>query len=177
MPSAPRPPFFTSAHRHLSLPPRARRLLLLVVIRATDPTNPTSSHLTSIALFPPFWHLENKLEVVRLPTQSLMVLLRTAFTPATLCFLWAVGLALAHGHDEHSNADMDMAQHMAHNPLSTADLASTSTNLSSTTPESYFTYPQHGSLMLAHIVLMTIAWLFVLPIGKIILQFNTCFRY
>lgn len=31
---------------------------------------------------------------------------------------------------------------------------------------SYFTYPEHGKLILAHIALMTVAWFFVLPIGE-----------
>jgi len=30
----------------------------------------------------------------------------------------------------------------------------------------YFAHPEHGGIMLAHIVLMTVAWFFVLPIGK-----------
>lgn len=32
-------------------------------------------------------------------------------------------------------------------------------------PHTYFTYPDYSGLMIAHIVLMTVGWLFVLPIG------------
>lgn len=41
--------------------------------------------------------------------------------------------------------------------------------------ESYFSYPHFGGLMLAHIALMTIAWFFVLPIGKSIKR-HSCAR-
>ncbi|CAD6587607.1 MAG: hypothetical protein ASARMPRED_003196 [Alectoria sarmentosa] len=38
-------------------------------------------------------------------------------------------------------------------------------NSSSVSPHSYFSYPALGGFMWGHIVLMTIAWVFVLPIG------------
>jgi len=61
------------------------------------------------------------------------------------------GLAHAHDHDE------DMAMNMA-------------PSLSPATPsksaaDTYFQYGGHSALMLAHIVLMTIGWVFVLPIS------------
>ena len=41
-----------------------------------------------------------------------------------------------------------------------------SMNSSSASTQSYFSYPDRSGLMLGHIVLMSIAWALVLPIGK-----------
>ncbi len=68
-------------------------------------------------------------------------------------------LVLAHGHDDHAGGTADLG------PASSS-ISATSMNSSSVSPQSYFTYPALGGLMLGHIVVMTIAWFFVLPVGK-----------
>lgn len=81
---------------------------------------------------------------------------------ATL-LLETISVVLAHGHDDHPGE-------MADTGSATSSLSIATMNSSSVSPQSYFTYPALSSLMLAHIVLMTIAWFFVLPIGKHISQ-------
>ena len=39
--------------------------------------------------------------------------------------------------------------------------------------QSYFAYPEYGGIMMAHIGLMTVAWLFVLPIGELMLRLTS----
>jgi hypothetical protein len=71
-------------------------------------------------------------------------------------------LAAAHGHDEDANMgmamgmSMSMAEPAAPSPSATAEPA----------PPNYFTHPEHRGLMYAHIGLMTLAWVFVLPVGE-----------
>lgn len=45
-------------------------------------------------------------------------------------------------------------------------------NSSVARPQSYFTYPADSGLLTAHIILMVIAWFFILPIGKISIPDN-----
>lgn len=35
----------------------------------------------------------------------------------------------------------------------------------SSVPNSYYSYPDYSDFIIAHIILMTVGWLFVLPIG------------
>ena len=77
---------------------------------------------------------------------------------ATL-LLATTSLVLAHGHDDHAGGTADLRPA----PSSTS---AASINSSSVPPQSYFAYPALGGLMLGHIVVMTIAWFFVLPVGK-----------
>jgi hypothetical protein len=69
-------------------------------------------------------------------------------------------LAAAHGHDEDASMAMGMGMSMAEpaapSPSATAEPA----------PPNYFTHPEHRGLMYAHIGLMTLAWVFVLPVGE-----------
>ena len=83
-------------------------------------------------------------------------------TGATL-LLATTSVVLAHGHDDHPGEMADTGS--VRSSLSIATI-----NSSSVSPQSYFTYPTPGGLMLGHIVLMTVAWFFVLPIGKHISQ-------
>lgn len=76
---------------------------------------------------------------------------------ATL-LLATTSVVLAHSHDDHAGGTADLG------PASSSTSAA-SMNSSSVSPQSYFTYPASG-LMLGHIVVMTIAWFFVLPVGK-----------
>ena len=91
-------------------------------------------------------------------------------TKLTVLFLLgALPLALAHGHESHDGEMEGMgAPKMAH--LASSDsMSAAAMNSSSAAPQqSYFTYPNYGGLMLAHIVLMTIAWFFILPISECI---------
>ena len=68
-------------------------------------------------------------------------------------------VVLAHGHDNHAGEAADME--FVPSPTSTASM-----NSSSASPQSYFTYPASRGLIWGHVILMIIAWLFVLPIGK-----------
>lgn len=84
------------------------------------------------------------------------------FIGATL-LLATTSVVLAHSHDDHPGEMADIGS--VPSSLSIANI-----NSSSVSPQSYFTYPGLNGLMLGHIVLMTVAWLFVLPIGKHIYQ-------
>lgn len=70
---------------------------------------------------------------------------------STAIILELLPVAVAHGHDgEDNNVEMDMTA--AESP---ADMG-----------YSYFRHPDHVKLIVAHIALMSIGWIFVLPIGK-----------
>lgn len=62
-----------------------------------------------------------------------------------------LGLAAAHGHEDDA-ASMSATANM--------------TVEAEPIPPSYLNYGEHGNLMVAHIVFMTIAWVFVLPISE-----------
>ena len=86
------------------------------------------------------------------------------FIGATL-LLAITSVVLAHGHDDHAGETTDLG-------LTPSSMSAVSMNLTSASPQSYFTYPALGGLVLGHIVLMTVAWFFVLPISKHILLRN-----
>lgn len=67
-----------------------------------------------------------------------------------------VSAAVAHGEDEDMSMDMGMGR-----PEITKPMDPTVTEV----PNTYFNYGEHTGLLLAHILLMTIGWVFVLPIG------------
>ena len=81
--------------------------------------------------------------------------------PALLVLLFAL-TASAHEDETHMAADMDMEMATAGAGM---PLGATTSNATLEVPPSYFRYPEHTHLILAHIALMTIAWVFVLPIG------------
>lgn len=83
------------------------------------------------------------------------------FIGATL-LLAPTYVILAHGHDDHAGETANMGP-------AAISMAGLSMNSSMVSPQSYFTYPALGGLMLGHIALMTAAWFFVLPIGTHIL--------
>lgn len=78
-------------------------------------------------------------------------------TLAGAVLLGLASVAVAHGHDEHM--DMNMGEPPIARPVITS-----AANV--TVPETYFRYGEHSGLMMVHIFLMTIAWVFVLPIGR-----------
>lgn len=74
-------------------------------------------------------------------------------------------LAVAHGDDEHMAMDMGNgkgAEAHEKKPLDDNDLY----NL-----PSYAGLGMHGNMIMAHIVLMALAWFFVLPIGTSVRHF------
>lgn len=63
-------------------------------------------------------------------------------------------LADAHGGDEAMNMDMSM-------PAPARPVVNETVY-----DPNYFFHPEHRGLMYAHIALMTLAWVFVLPVGE-----------
>ena len=76
------------------------------------------------------------------------------FSGAVLLGLASV--AVAHGHDEDMN--MNMGGPSVAQPT-------TASGANVTFAETYFRHGEHSGLLGAHIFLMTIAWIFILPIG------------
>ena len=74
--------------------------------------------------------------------------------------------AVAHDHGTHVNSSGGIgaleASQVAPSSSTTASVISATSAIAS----SYFAYPDFPSLMLAHIVLMGIAWFFILPMGE-----------
>lgn len=77
-------------------------------------------------------------------------------TFAIAALLGLASVAVAHGHDEDMN--MDMGEPSMARPTITS-------GVNATVPQTYFRYSEHSGLMMAHIFFMTIAWVFILPIG------------
>lgn len=86
--------------------------------------------------------------------------LRNFVLLAEAVLLGFVSSAVAHGHDEHGDMNMDMGGMSSSRPT-----IATASNSTMAEPTSYFQLTEHTGLMFAHIVLMTIGWVFVLPIG------------
>ena len=70
---------------------------------------------------------------------------------------------LAHGHGDSLAAEAPSGSHGLFSNGTSASLNMTLPQI----PESYFSYPERSGWMLAHVIFMTIAWFFVLPIGKL----------
>lgn len=66
-------------------------------------------------------------------------------------------IAAAHGHDDNT-ADSSIEHHMSLNQ-SIADAIVAG-------PPSYFHFSDHSAAIFAHIILMCLAWIFVLPLGE-----------
>jgi len=84
-------------------------------------------------------------------------LLKSFATLAVVVLLGFASAAGAHGHDGDTN--MEMAG------PSRPTIATASDN-SDAGPQSYFQYGEHSGLLIAHILLMILGWMFILPIGK-----------
>jgi hypothetical protein len=72
---------------------------------------------------------------------------------------WLLTLASvvnAHGDDDHNGMDMKTPQAHQEHP---------GEEINNYDAPSYHGLGSHGNLMLAHIVLMVLAWFFILPIG------------
>ena len=67
---------------------------------------------------------------------------------------------IAHEHEEHASNGMDgMKMGGAHHPAGNDEVDKYAL-------PNYFSLDKHANMMLAHIVLMVLAWVFVLPTGK-----------
>ncbi|KAN0101915.1 integral membrane protein [Hyaloscypha variabilis] len=70
--------------------------------------------------------------------------------------LGLASIAVAHGHDEDMNMNMGM-------PAMAKPAITSGAN--GTVVETYFHHTEHSGLLAAHIFLLTVAWVFILPIG------------
>ena len=86
-----------------------------------------------------------------------MVLFRSTLAAALLRFAWRVA---AQAHDEHDSYDMDDMKLCAGHP------PATKSEVDKYSLPNYFSLDKHSNMMLAHIVLMVLAWFFILPIGE-----------
>jgi len=89
---------------------------------------------------------------------------RNSVTFAGVVLLGLLPLAVAHGHDGDMAMDMNIGK--GEPSIVRPTIPSEPSNLANTEPLSYFQYGEHSGLMFAHILLMTIGWVFVLPIGE-----------
>ena len=87
-------------------------------------------------------------------------------TLATLAILGASYLAAAHDHEGCNGAGMETGQHVAHITVATNATSSATITAAPSAHTSYFEYSGYSGLIWAHIILMTFAWFFTLPIGK-----------
>ena len=74
-------------------------------------------------------------------------------------------LGAASAYSPHHGDEVDMVTSLnagLQTPNATATLNMTLPLM----PLSYFSYNHHASLLLAHIILMTVAWFFLLPISR-----------
>jgi len=76
----------------------------------------------------------------------------------SVLLLGLVSVASGHAHGEENMA-MDMAS---------AAVDSNSSSSVDMGPPSYFRHPEHSGLMMGHIISMSIAWIFVLPLGELV---------
>jgi len=77
-----------------------------------------------------------------------------------VALLSSLPTAIAHGHDENIDGNMDGATH------SRPVISSPASNLVTEPLGTYFQYGEHSQLIFAHILLMILGWVFVLPVGR-----------
>ncbi len=82
---------------------------------------------------------------------------RISVNLAGAALLGLASIAVVHGHDD------SIGRHMPEMSSSRPTIISSA---NATDPESYWQYGEHSGMMAAHIFLMSVAWVFVLPIGK-----------
>jgi hypothetical protein len=80
---------------------------------------------------------------------------------AGVVLLGFISSAVAQGHDETEDMNTDMGGMSSPRPT-----VPTASGGAMAEPASYFQLKEHTRLMFAHILLMTIGWVFVLPIGE-----------
>lgn len=85
-----------------------------------------------------------------------------------------VPVILAHGDDEGMNMEMESSSGLdmteALPQAINATTNSTTDGAAIVYKPTYFAHPEHAGLMYAHILLMTLAWIFALPVGKLDLK-------
>ena len=81
-----------------------------------------------------------------------------------LSLLGVVNAVLAHGHEPSTGMEVD-AGHGAQSHF--VNVTSPSNMTATPSAQSYFAYSDHSALMLAHISIMIVAWVFVLPCGMV----------
>lgn len=81
---------------------------------------------------------------------------------AALLLLGALPPSLAHDDGGHMENSVEVK---AFPSTSVHEL--NAMNSSVALSQSYFTYPENSTLLGAHVVLMVVAWLFILPVGKV----------
>jgi hypothetical protein len=74
-------------------------------------------------------------------------------------------LAVAFASDDHSNMAEEMDS-MGSSPTAGLNRPAISLSLQ-TTPPSYFGYPTGSGFLYAHVFLMVIGWMFLLPVGTL----------
>lgn len=85
--------------------------------------------------------------------------LRRFAAPSVVLLLGLALVAGAHGHEG------DMKMDIGDPSVSRPTLASMPSTMDAGA-QSYFQYGEHPGLLVAHILLMTLAWMFILPVGK-----------
>ena len=147
-------------------------LLLLNSYQASDtaplPTKPHSALNTAPLLTVPNSKATPYQEVHTLLHHEItrpMVTRVSFIAVAAVLLLRLLPHAFAHGDGDGGHRHGDMALPVGASMAS--DLNSSIGNSMSPAPESYFAYPHLSGFMVAHIVLMTIAWLFILPISEL----------
>lgn len=89
----------------------------------------------------------------------------------SITLLWGLAsVANAHGHAKGGNMEMGGSE-VSRPVLATA----TSYPETISDPQTYFQYGEHTGVMVAHIVLMTLAWVFILPIGELFEKYLVLF--
>lgn len=83
-----------------------------------------------------------------------------------LSLLPAISRVLAHGDEDGHSGEVKEMETMMATAVSSVIPSVTANASSLTAPESYFGYPAMSGLMIGHIILMIIAWFFILPIGQ-----------
>ena len=57
---------------------------------------------------------------------------------------------------------------VSHHTHSAASMTHPMSNSTLSSPGSYFSYSEYSGILLSHIIIMTIAWAFILPVGKLL---------
>ncbi|RDW66378.1 hypothetical protein BP6252_10013 [Coleophoma cylindrospora] len=91
-----------------------------------------------------------------------------------ILLLLSLGLASeAFTHNHNDDGPMDMRKGEMGRSENSHLTISTALNSTDSGPNSYFRHSEYSRLVWAHIVLMSVGWTFVLPLGISLLKFNT----
>lgn len=90
--------------------------------------------------------------------------LSTKLLLATAIVLAAAPAVLAHGGDEGAEG-MDMSSGHSGSSSDMHEAKPPPSNAPSSYKPTYFAHPEHVGVIYAHIAVMTVAWVFALPVG------------